>query len=344
MARFLNLFSEKIAVDLGTSATRIYLKDKGILLDEPSLVAVNNRTDQIIALGENALKMEEKSPLHIIVTRPIQHGVVVDFEVAEKMLRNMLDKISRQTLFYKSRPTLISAVPLEVTEVEKKSLEDVISQMGVQKVYLVERPVAAAIGCKLAIQEPVANLILEMGAGLTEIAVISLGGIVAWRSLKIGGDSLDNDLINYIRDQHGLMVGKKTAEELKIKISSLVIDKPLEMNVKGRDLNIGLPREIKITNEEVKAVILPSFRIILENIRETIQSAPPELVSDLYGRGMMLSGGCTLIPGFDNFIAKELKIPVHQTNEPATNLIRGLGYILEDFDNLKEVIIPSAMD
>jgi len=260
------------------------------------------------------------------------------------MLKNLLDRLFRHVYFYSPRPKIITAVPLDVTEVEKKSLEDVMLQVGAKKVFLVERPMAAAIGCKLPVQSAIASLIVEVGAGLTEIAVISLSGIVAWRSLKIGGDTLDRTIINFVREKYGLLLGQRTVEEAKIKIGDAFADKPSEMKVKGRDLSSGLPREIKINNEEIREVILPHLKSIIENIRDTIESTPPELVSDIYERGLILSGSGSLLKGFDRLVAKEIKVPVHLASDASTTLIRGLGLILEDFINLKEVIIPSARD
>jgi len=343
MFKLFNLFAGDIGIDLGTSHTTIYLKNKGVLINEPTIVAINTRTDRIIALGESALKMEGRAPGHIKVIRPIVHGVVTDFEVAEKMVKNLLNRLS-QSAFYSARPRIITAVPLDVTEVEKKSLEDIMLQVGAKKVFLVERPIAAAIGCNLPIQDSIASLVVEIGAGLTEIAVISLSGIVAWRSLKIGGASLDNTIINFVRDKYGLLLGKKSAEEVKIKIGSVFIDKPLETKTKGRDLSTGLPREIKINNEELREVILPQIKNIIENIRETIEETPPELVSDIYERGIVLSGGVSLLQGFVKLIGKEIKIPVYLSHDASGSVIHGLGMILEDFNNLKDVIIPSASD
>jgi len=328
-----------VAIDLGTARTKIYLKGKGVLMDEPTIVAINTRSDQIIAIGESALKMEGKSPAHIMVTRPINSGIVTDFEIAERMVKNLLDRLF-QTTFYGVRPRIITNVPLDVTEVEKKSLEDIMWQVGAKKVYLIERPIAAAIGCSLPIQDACASLIVEMGAGLTEIAVISLSGIVSWRSLKFGGESLDFSIINYIREKYGLLLGKRTAEDLKIKIGSAIADKPIEMRVKGRDLQSGLPKEIKVSNEEIKETIIGPLKNIVENIRETIEQTPPELVSDIYERGMVISGGPALLPGLVKFLEKEIKIPIHLAHEPGQSVIHGLGMALEDFNNLKDVVIP----
>jgi len=344
MFKLFNLFAGDIGIDLGTSHTTIYLKNKGVLINEPTIVAINTRTDRIIALGESALKMEGRAPGHIKVIRPIVHGVVTDFEVAEKMVKNLLNRLSQSAFFYSAKPRIITAVPLDVTEVEKKSLEDIMLQVGAKKVFLVERPMAAAIGCNLPIQDPIASMVVEIGAGLTEIAIISLSGIVAWRSLKIGGDSLDNAIINFVRDKYGLLLGKKSAEEVKIKIGSVFADKPLEMKTKGRDLSTGLPREIKVNNEELRGIILPQIKNIIENIREVIEEAPPELVSDIYERGLILSGGVSLLQGLVKLIGKEVKIPVHLSNVASGSVIQGLGMILEDFNNLKDVIIPSASD
>jgi len=344
MFKLFRLFSQaEVAIDLGTSRTRVYLKGKGVLIDEPTVLAINTRSDQIIALGDSALKMEGKTPPHILISRPIGHGIVVDFEIAEKLVKNLLEKIFRTT-FYSLRPKIFTSLPEEITEVEKKSLEDIMWQVGARKVFLVERPVAAGIGCKLPIKEPTASLIVEAGAGLTEIAVVSLSGIVSWRSLKIGGENFDQSIINYTRDKYGVLLGKSTAEEVKIKIGSILAEKPQEAKVKGKDLATGLPREIILEAEEIKTAILPQIKLIIQNIRETIESTPAELVADIYERGLVLSGGVSLLDGFKKMVEKEIKTPVHLAAEPCRSVIYGLGYVLEDFNNLKEVLAPLATE
>lgn len=342
--KLFGLFSKDIGIDLGTTNLRIYVKGRGIIINEPSVVAINTRTDQIIAIGDNALKMLGKSPSHILVSRPLVHGVISDFEVTEKMLKTIIEKVHRDTFAVFPRPRVVAAVPLDVTEVEKKSLEDVILQAGGREVFLVERPMAAAIGARLPINEAVGNLIVELGGGLSEIAVISLSGVVTWKSLKIGGETLNKNIIQYLREKFNFLLGNQTAEELKIKIGSAYSEKPQEMKVKGQDLVTGLPKEIVITDAQVREAIMPSLKVIVESICDTIESTPPALVSDIYERGLILSGGGALLKGLDKLIQKRINIPIHIVDDPLTSVVRGTGLILEDFENLKQVLIPSARE
>lgn len=338
------LFSKDMGVDLGTTNTRIYVRGRGLVLNEPSIVAINNRVDQIIALGSGALKMMGKAPGYISVVRPIVNGVISDFEVTEKMLKSIIEKVHRDTFILVPRPRVVATVPIDTTEVERKSLEDVILQAGGREVYLVERPMAAAIGTRLPIQESIGNLIVELGGGLSEVAVISLNGIVTWKSLKIGGSALNNNIINYIREKFNILLGEQTAEEAKIKIGSAFADEPQEIKVKGRDLISGLPKEITITDAQVREAMMPILKTIIESIHDTLELTPPELVADIYERGIILSGGGALMRGLDRLIQKRINIPVHIADDPVTCAIRGTGLILEDFENLKEVFLPSSRD
>jgi len=338
------LFSKDMGVDLGTTNTRIYVRGRGLVLNEPSIVAINNRVDQIIALGSGALKMMGKAPGYISVVRPIVNGVISDFEVTEKMLKSIIEKVHRDTFILVPRPRVVATAPIDTTEVERKSLEDVILQAGGREVYLVERPMAAAIGTRLPIQESIGNLIVELGGGLSEVAVISLNGIVTWKSLKIGGSALNNNIINYIREKFNILLGEQTAEEAKIKIGSAFADEPQEIKVKGRDLISGLPKEITITDAQVREAMMPILKTIIESIHDTLELTPPELVADIYERGIILSGGGALMRGLDRLIQKRINIPVHIADDPVTCAIRGTGLILEDFENLKEVFLPSSRD
>lgn len=342
--KFFGLFSKDIGLDLGTTNVRIYVRGQGLVFDESSVAAINLRNDQIIAIGSNALKMLGKSPAHISIVKPLNHGVISDFEVTEKMLKIIFEKVNRNAFALVPRPRVVAAIPLDVTEVEKKSLEDVILQAGAREVFLVERPVAAAIGVRLPIQESIGNLIVELGGGLSEAAVISLNGIVSYKSLKIGGESLDKNIVNYIREKFGVLLGDQTAEEIKIKIGSAVGNKEQEMKVKGRDLIKGLPKEITVTDDLIREAIMPLLNTIVEGIHETLEATPPELVADIYERGVILSGGAAKLVGLDKLIQKKINIPVVVTDDPATAIIRGTGLILEDFENLESVFIPSSRD
>ena len=345
---FFNLFSRDVGIDLGTNNVRIYVKGKGLVINEASAVALNTRSNQIITIGNAALKMLGKTPYHISVIKPLSHGIISDFEIAEKMLSFIIKKINLNGFSTLFRPRVVSIIPLDVTEVEKKSLEDVIFQAGAREVNLIQRPVAAAIGAKLPILDSIGNFIIEMGGGLSEVAVISLGGIVSWKSLKIGGNTLNKNIFNYVREKFGLLLGEQTIEEIKLKIGSACsLDKTTrakEVKVQGRDLVKGLPREIIITAEEVREAIIPLLKIIVSSVSDTIENTPPELVADIRKRGLMLSGGSSLIPGLDKLIQEKIDIPVYMANDPMTSVIRGTGLTLEDFDNLKSVFVPSARD
>lgn len=344
MVNLFNLFSKHLGVDLGTVNTKIYLSGRGIVINQPTLVAINTRTNQIIAHGFSAKKMLGKAPSYVSVLKPLEQGVIVDFEVTEKMLHSAIEKIQAGS-FFLTRPEIVLSVPLDITEVEKKSFEDVALRAGARKVYLVERPVAAAIGMRLPVAESVGNIVAEIGGGLTEIAVIALNGIVAWKSLKIGSETWNKDITQYIREKTNLLLGEQTVEEIKIKISSVVPQKEFpEMKVKGRDLITGLPKEISISQEEIREAILPSVDRIVEAISDTIEKTPPELVADVLDRGIILSGGGAQLRGLASLINKKIKIPVHLADDPTTSVVRGLGLILEDFDNLKEVLLPSTRE
>jgi rod shape-determining protein MreB len=338
-----NLFSKDVGLDLGTSHIRVYLKNRGLVFNEPSIVAINKRTAQIVSFGQPVIKMIGKTPPHLQIVKPLVSGIVSDFEVTEKLLRLIFEKIFRQKPGFLIRPRVVVAIPLDVTEVEKKSIEDVIYQAGAREVFLVERPMAAAIGAKLPVHESIGNLIVELGAGLSEIAVISLSGVVTSKSLKIGGETLNKNIMQYLKEKFGILIGEQTAEEIKIKIgSAMPLDKSEELKVKGRDLVTGLPKEIIVNDNQIKEAIIPFVKQITESISNTIEKTPPELVKDIYERGVVLSGGGALLKNLDKFIQKKIDIPVQIVDDPIMSTIRGTGYILEDFENLKEVFIPST--
>lgn len=340
---FLNRFSHDIGIDLGTVNTLVYVKDKGIVINEPSVVAINTKTNQILAVGENARRMVGKTPGHITASKPLVDGVISDFEVTEKMLKHFIDQVHRESLSFIPRSRVVIGIPLGVTEVERKAVEDSALHAGAREVYLIEEPMAAAIGVRLPIQEASGNMIVDMGGGTTEIAVISLGGVVAWRSLRLGGNKLDQDLVQYARDHFNLLVGDRTAEEIKIKIGSAVDDGQLaETKMRGRDLITGLPREVVITSQQVREALRRSLQNIIENIKATIESTPPELVADIFERGITLSGGGSLLRGIDQAINTETKIPVHIADDPLTAVVRGTGIVLEDLDFMRNVLVLSS--
>lgn len=335
--------SKDIGIDLGTANTLVYIDDRGIVINEPSVVAVNERTGQILAVGEDAKQMIGKTPAHIVATRPLINGVVSDFEVTEKMLKHFIDKVHRETFSILPRPRVVIAIPLGVTEVERKAVEDAAKNAGARQVILVEEAMAAAIGARLPVQESMGNMVVDIGGGTTEIAVISLGGVVNWRSLRTAGDDLNQDIVNYCRDQFNLLVGERSAEQVKISIgSTMPLDEILETKIRGRDLITGLPKEILITSEHIREAIDRTINIFLENIRGTIENTPPELLADIYDRGILLTGGGALLPRLDERISQAVNIPVQVADDPLTTVARGTGLILKDLDKLADTIILTS--
>lgn len=340
---FLGKFSQDLGIDLGTANTLVYAKDKGIIINEPSIVAFNERNNQILAVGEEARQMVGKTPAYIIAARPLADGVVSDFEVAEKMLKHFIQKAYRESFNILPRPRVVMAIPLGVTEVERKAAEDAALNAGARQVLLVEEPMAAAIGARLPVQESIGNMIIDIGGGTTEIAVISLGGVVTWRSLRVAGDELNQDIINYCRDFLNLLIGERTAEDLKIKIGSVIeLSEEIESVVRGRDLITGLPKEIPINSSHIRTALDKTVGNMIENIKATIESTPPELVADIYERGIVLSGGGALLRGLDRRIHEATKIPVKVVDDPLTAVARGTGIILEDLNLFKEALVLSG--
>lgn len=339
--KLLGRFSKNLGIDLGTSNTLVYVVGKGIVMNAPSVIAINTRNDQILAIGEDALKMIGKTPQHISATRPLSHGIISDFEAVEKMLSYFIDKINQEskTLGLFTRPQIISAIPLDITGVEKKAVEDAATQAGASKVYLIEEPLAAAIGARLPIQEATGSMIVNIGGGITEIAVVSLEGIVSGKSLRIAGEELNKNIVQYAQEMLRILLGEKTAEELKIKIGSAYsLKEPLEMKTRGRDAISGLPKEIIINDGQVREAIQRSLKTIVDNIKDILEITPPELVAEIYQKGIILCGGGALLKNIDKLISKEIQIPVHITDDPQTAVIRGIGIVLENFDQLKGML------
>jgi len=338
-------FSKDIGIDLGTANTLVYVKNQGIVINEPSVVAINNRTEKIVAVGDDAKIMLGKTPQHITVTKPLVDGIISDFEVTEKMIKYFIEKVHRDSFTFMPRPRVLIGIPLDITEVERKAVEDSAMGAGASEVLLIEEPMAAAIGAGLPVQEASGSMVVDIGGGTTEIAVISLGGVVSFKSLKLAGDKLNEAIIQYARDKFNLLLGERTAEKIKIQIASVLpLDKPISAPLRGRDLLTGLPKEIQITDANIREAIAKPIRLIVENIKDTIENTPPELVSDLYERGMVLTGGGALLKGLDELIAYETKMPVHITDDPLTAVVRGTGKVLDDLDNLREILLPSTRD
>ncbi len=336
---FLGRFSKDMGIDLGTANTLVYVRDRGIVINEPSVVAINNRNDQILAVGIEAQKMIGKTPAHIVASRPLVDGVISDFEVTEKMLKYFIDKVHRESFSILPRPRIVIGIPLGVTEVERKAVEDACLNAGAREAFLIEEPVAAAIGARLPIQDASGNMVVDIGGGTTEIAIISLGGVVTWKSLRVAGDEFDQNIIQYARDHFNLLLGERTAEQIKIQIgSALPSEEPVETTMRGRDLITGLPKEVTVNSNHIREAINRSLRQIVEGIKTTIEITPPELVADIYERGIMLAGGGAPLRGLDTLVKQETKIPVHITDDPLTAVARGAGIVLDDLENLKEVL------
>ncbi|MBI4128783.1 MAG: rod shape-determining protein [Parcubacteria group bacterium] len=343
--RFFGRFSKDIGIDLGTANTLVYVRDKGIVINEPSVVALNTRTDQILAVGRAAQEMIGKTPPHIVTVRPLVKGIISDFEVTEKMLKYFIDKVHHDSFTIVPRPRVVIGVPLEITEVERKAVEDAAFSAGAREVHLVEEPMAAAIGARLPIEDAVGNMIVDIGGGTTEIAVVSLSGIVTWKSIPIAGDELNKNVVQYAREVFNLLLGERVAEFIKIKIGSAVeLAAPLEIEMRGRDLLTGLPKEITVTDSQIREAISKSIRLITEHIKAALEVTPPELVADIYERGIVLAGGGALLRGIDKIIARAAEIPVRITDDPLTAVARGTGIILENEDLLNLIALPSAVD
>ncbi len=341
--RFLGQFSKDVAIDLGTSNTRVFVKDRGIVMHEPSIVAVNTRTNQILAVGTSAKDMLGKTPPHIVTTRPLVKGVISDVEIAEKMLKYFVDKIHEDTFTLVPRPRIIMTVPLEITEVERKAVEDAALSAGAREAFLVEAPLAAAIGAGLPVEESIGSMIVDIGGGTTEIAVMSLGGIVTWKSLVVAGEEMTKNITQYARDIFNLLIGERVAEDVKCRVgTTLDMGQVLEINMRGRYLLTGLPRQVVVHDGQIREALNRSVQVIVENIKATIEVTPPELVADIYERGIVLTGGGALLRGIDKTIARETDIPVRIADDPLTCVVRGAGQLLENEALLKECALPST--
>lgn len=340
--KFFGIWSKDIGIDLGTANTLVYVRGKGIIINEPSIVAVNQKTGKILAIGNEARKMVGRTPGYIMVSRPLVSGVVSDFEVTEQMLKYFIDRVHQENFSLIPRPRVVIGVPSGVTEVEKRAVEDATYNAGAREVYLVEEPMAAAIGARLPVQEAVANVIVDIGGGTTEVAVISMGGVIASRSLRIAGDKLNEDIVRYMREEKNLLIGEASAENLKITLGSAYsLENELEGKVRGRDLISGLPKEIIINSEEVREATNRSVRSIVLAVKSTIEETPPELIADLINRHIFLAGGGALLRNLDQAIADETKLFVKIVDDPLTAVARGCGFILESVDQLKSLLIST---
>ena len=332
----MGLFSNDIGIDLGTANTLVYVKDHGIVLREPSVVAVKAGTNKVLAVGNEAKRMLGRTPANIVAVRPLKDGVIADFEITEAMLRHFITKVHSRRKFV--RPRVVIAVPSGITEVEKRAVKDSAQHAGAREVYLIEEPMAAAIGVGLPVQDAAGNMIIDIGGGTTEVALISLSGIVFSRSVRVAGDELDESIVQYIKRAYNLMVGERTAEEIKIKIGSAYpMEKETRMEVKGRDLVAGLPKTLTLTSQEVREALLEPISTIVDSVRITLERCPPELSSDLVDRGLVLAGGGALLRGLDKLLSEETGLPVHVAEDPLSAVAEGTGKVLSEIKFLRQV-------
>jgi len=332
------MFSNDIGIDLGTTSTLVYLKGHGIVINEPSVVVVNQKTGQIVAVGTEAKQMLGRTPGHIRAVRPIVDGVISDFEVTEEMLNyliNKAEKISKKFV----RPRVIVGVPTGITNVEIRAVEDAAHSAGAREVYIIEEPMSAAIGIRLPVKDAIGSVIVDIGGGTTDIAVISLSGVVCSKNLKIAGDLLNTNIVNYMKDEFKLLIGERTAENIKIAIGGVLEGNPMEAEVRGRDLVTGLPRQVIVTDSDIREAIMPSVLSLIDGIKEVLETTPPELISDIINRGLILSGGGALLRGLDVMIQNVLKIPVYVAEDPLTAVARGAGVVLDEFESFREVLL-----
>lgn len=339
--KLLGLFSNDIGIDLGTATTLVYARGEGIVLCEPSVVAIQKGTNNVLAVGEEAKRMLGKTPGSIVAIRPMKDGVIADFEITESMLRYFIKKVqSRKVL---ASPRMIISVPSGITEVERRAVKDSAYRAGAREVFLIEEPIAAAIGVGLPIEEPQGNMVIDIGGGTTEIAVISLAGIVFSRCIRIGGDEMDEAIIEYMKKNYNLMIGERTSEEIKIKVGSAYpLEEETDIEVKGRDLITGLPKLVKVSSEEIRQALEAPIREIIEAAKVTLERTPPELSADLIERGLVMCGGGSLLKGLDKLIADETGLPVIVADDPLTAVALGTGKVLEEIKYLKKISLASS--
>ena len=340
---FLGLFSRDIGIDLGTANTLVHVRERGIVISEPSVVAIESRSKKVLAIGAEAKRMVGRTPANIIAVRPLRDGVISDFDVTEQMIKYFVHRVHDRVGLI-PRPRMLLGVPSGVTEVEKRAVRDAAFNAGARWARLIEEPMAAAIGAGLPVGEPSGSLVADIGGGTTEVAVISLGGIVVSRSIRIGGDEMDQEVVAFARREFNLLVGERTAEEIKIAIGSAYEGDHDEHRVtlRGRDLLTGLPRSVEITAEQVREAIEPSVQQIVDTIKDTIEETPPELVADIMDQGIVLAGGGALLQGLDRRVAEATQMPVHVADDPLTCVVRGTGKAHEKLDGMERVLVAET--
>jgi rod shape-determining protein MreB len=332
---FFSLFSNDIGIDLGTANTLVYVKGKGIVLREPSVVAIDKNQRKVLAVGSEAKLMLGRTPSNIVAVRPLRNGVIADFEVTQEMIKYFIRKVhNRRSLLH---PRIVIGIPSGITEVEKRAVQESAEQAGAREVYLIEEPMAAAIGSELPVSEPHASMICDIGGGTTEVAVISLGGMVVAKSLDVAGDEMDDCIVQYFRRKHNLVIGETTAEEVKIQIGSVFpLKEEKTLEVKGRDQAKGLPKTILVTSEEIRQALMEPVQLIVDVIKKVLEETPPELSSDLVDRGMVLAGGGSLLRGFPELIRQETELPVHRAADPLSCVALGCGKYMEELDKIQQ--------
>jgi rod shape-determining protein MreB len=334
---FLNVIGRDMGIDLGTANTLVYVKGKGIVLDEPSVVAIDKDTNKILAVGKEAKRMVGRTPGNIVAIRPLKDGVIADFETTEKMLRYFIQKVHKNVAF--ARPRIIICVPSGITAVERKAVIEATEQAGARAAYIIEEPLAAAIGADLPVNEPTGSMIVDIGGGTSEVAIISLGGIVVSQSLRIGGDEMDEAITYYLKKEHNLLVGERTSEKVKIEIgSAFPLENEEKMEINGRDLVTGLPKTIIITSQQIRKALEKTIADIVNSIVEVLDVTPPELASDIMIRGIVLSGGGALLKGLTERVSRETHCPVYLANDPLASVALGAGRCSEDFATLKKYL------
>ncbi len=337
---FLGLFSLDIGIDLGTANTLVSVRNKGIVINEPSWVAINKRTREPLAVGTEAREMVGRTPAHIVAIRPLRDGVISEFEITEAMLRYFIDKVHEQSIIPFPRPRVVIGIPSGVTEVEKRAVYDAALSAGAREVYLIEEPMAAAIGADLPIAESRGSMVVDIGGGTTEVAIFAMGGIVISRSVRVAGDEMDDDIIAYTRGKYNLLIGERMAERIKMRIGSAhPLEEELTLSVRGRNLITGLPQEIDLSSIEIREALAPSVNIIIDTIKDALDETPPELIADLMEIGVALAGGGAQLQGLANRLADEIKMHVWVAEDSMTCVARGAARILEDYQSLHSVLV-----